>query len=87
MATIINDPIEVTVEEKKERILTLNDRCDAGQCGAAALVKVSGVSGELLFCGHHYNKFEMSDNMIKFAFEVIDERWSMQGENRLKSED
>lgn len=76
---------EVT-EVKKERVLTLNDRCDAGSCGAAALVKVSGVSGELLFCGHHYNKFEMSDNMIKFAFEVVDERWAMQGENRLKLE-
>lgn len=74
------------VEVKKERVLTLNDRCDAGSCGAAALVKVSGVSGELLFCGHHYNKFEMSDNMIKFAFEVVDERWAMQGENRLKLE-
>lgn len=70
--------------EKKERVLTLNDRCDAKACGAAALVKVSGVSGELLFCGHHYNKVEDSENMKKFAFEIIDERWSMQGENRLK---
>lgn len=85
--TIINDPVEAVVEEKKERVLTLNDRCDAGSCGAAALVKVSGVSGELLFCGHHYNKVEMSDNMVKFAFDVVDERWSMQGENRLKSDD
>ena len=72
--------------EKKERTLTLNDRCDGPQCGAAALVKVSGVSGELMFCGHHYNKYEMSENMIKFAFEVVDERWAMQGENRLKLE-
>lgn len=75
---------ETTV--KKERTLTLNDRCDGPACGAAALVKVSGVSGELLFCGHHYNKYEMSENMIKFAFEVVDERWAMQGENRLKLE-
>lgn len=74
------------VIEKKERVLTLNDRCDSKACGAAALVKVSGVSGELFFCGHHYNKFEMSDNMIKFAFEVVDERWAMQGENRLKGD-
>ena len=87
MATIINDPIEKPVQEdKKERVLTLNDRCDAKACGAAALVKVSGVSGELLFCGHHYNKYEMSENMIKFAFDTIDERWAMQGENRLKLE-
>lgn len=74
------------VVEQKERTLTLNDRCDARQCGAAALVKVSGVSGELLFCGHHYNKVEHSDGMKKFAFETIDERWAMQGENRLKAD-
>lgn len=81
MTAVAEVPVEV---KKKERVLTLNDRCDAGHCGAAALVKVSGVSGELLFCGHHYNKFEYSDGMKKFAFEVLDERWSMQGENRLK---
>lgn len=75
------------VVESKERVLTLNDRCDARACGAAALVKVAGVSGELLFCGHHYNKVEHSDNMKKFAFDIVDERWSMQGENRLKGDD
>ena len=78
--------VEEVIEEKKERVLTLNDRCDSKACGAAALVKVSGVSGELFFCGHHYNKIEHSDSMKKFAFETIDERWAMQGENRLKGE-
>lgn len=72
------------LEKPKERVLTLNDRCDAGSCGAAALVKVSGVTGELLFCGHHYNKFEEGEAMKKFAFDILDERWTMQGENRLK---
>lgn len=75
--------MEETIETK-ERVLTLNDRCDARDCGAAALVRVSGMSGELLFCGHHYNKFENSDNMKKFAFDIVDERWTMIGENRLK---
>jgi hypothetical protein len=84
LTTVAEIPVEA---KKKERVLTLNDRCDAGHCGAAALVKVSGVSGDLLFCGHHYNKFEMSENMIKFAFDIVDERWSMHGENRLKSDD
>lgn len=74
------------LDDVQERVLTLNDRCDAKSCGAAALVKVSGVSGELFFCGHHYNKYEMSENLIKFAFEVIDERWSVQNENRLKEQ-
>lgn len=80
----MNDVIE---QVKEERVLTLNDRCDSASCGAAALVKVSGVSGELYFCGHHYNKFENSESMKKFAFDIVDERWSLQGENRLKGDD
>ena len=66
----MNAVAEEVVEEQKERTLTLNDRCDS--CGAAALVKVSGVSGELMFCGHHYNKHENSEAMKKFAFEIVD---------------
>ncbi len=81
----VAEELEV-VEEAKERVLTLNDRCDSGACGAAALVKVAGVSGELLFCGHHYNKYENSEGMKKFAFETIDERWAMLNENRLKAD-
>ena len=40
----------------KEKVWTLGptDRCDS--CSAEALVKITGVSGELYFCGHHYNK-------------------------------
>jgi hypothetical protein len=82
----MNAVIEEVSEEKKERVLTLNDRCDGKACGAAALVKVSGVSGELLFCGHHFNKYENTDAMKEFAFDIIDERWTMQGENRLKED-
>jgi hypothetical protein len=78
--------MEETKTEKPERTLTLNDRCDAGHCGAAALVKVSGVNGELFFCGHHYNKYENSPQMNEFAFEIVDERWSMFNENRLKED-
>ena len=72
------------ISESKVRVLNLNDRCDSRACGAAALVKVSGVSGELFFCGHHYNKVENSDSMKKFAFDIVDERWTMENENRLK---
>lgn len=79
----MNAVAEEIVEQKKERTLTLNDRCDGPGCGAAALVKVSGVSGELLFCGHHFTRYENTDGMKNFAFEVVDERWSMQNENRL----
>mgnify|MGYP003345518295 FL=1 len=51
-------------------IMTAMDRCDA--CSAQALVLVRGVTGELQFCGHHYNKH--SDKLAEFAYEVIDER-------------
>ena len=60
----------------KTYTLTINDRCD--KCQAQALIKVKGVSGELLFCSHHYNKIMNNPNgyekMMSFIVEVIDER-------------
>jgi hypothetical protein len=61
---------------QKEWVLKATDRCD--QCAAEALVKVTGLSGELLFCGHHYNKI-MDDSkgykkMMSFMITVFDER-------------
>ena len=57
------------------------DRCD--RCSAEALVKVTGISGELLFCGHHYNKImdsaEGYKKMMSFALTVIDERQKLVG--------
>jgi hypothetical protein len=73
---------------QQEYTLTALDRCDAG-CTAQAYVKVVGVSGELLFCGHHYEKAMSTpsgyDNMMKFAYEFIDERDRLI-ENRLVGE-
>jgi hypothetical protein len=68
------------VEDKdlitKEWLLGPLDRCDA--CNAEALVKVTGLNGDLLFCGHHYNKIMDNavgyDKMMKFAISFIDER-------------
>lgn len=60
----------------KEKVLNASDRCDS--CGAQAYVKVTGVSGELTFCSHHYTKIMSSDSgreaMEKFAYETVDER-------------
>lgn len=63
-------------EEQKAWTLSPKDRCD--RCNAEALVQVKGVTGELLFCGHHYNKI-MNDpdgytKMMTFMYQVIDER-------------
>lgn len=67
-------------------ILTAEDRCDARECGAQAYVKVTGVTGSLLFCGHHYNKIIDNavgyDKLERFAYEIIDEREKLI-ENRL----
>lgn len=71
----MNTMIETTTEEK-EWILGATDRCDS--CAAEALVKVTGLNGELLFCGHHYNKImdnsEGYKKMMEFAITVVDER-------------
>ncbi len=68
----------VDVVEAKEWVLTANDRCDAGDCGAQAYIQAKGVAGELFFCGHHYEKAintaDGYDKMMKFAFEIVDER-------------
>ena len=61
---------------EKEWILKATDRCDS--CAAEALVKVTGLSGDLMFCGHHYNKIMNNADgykkMMSFAITVIDER-------------
>lgn len=61
---------------QKTWILTPLDRCDS--CNAEALVKVTGVTGELYFCGHHYNSIIDNpigyEKMMSFMFEITDER-------------
>jgi hypothetical protein len=86
MTAIASDAPQV--EETKEWILGPLDRCDS--CNAEALVNVKGVSGELLFCGHHYNSI-MNDKigyekMMAFMYEIIDERDKLI-QNKLKDKD
>jgi hypothetical protein len=70
MFTMVKD------EVKQEWQLSPVDRCD--KCNAEALVKVTGISGELLFCGHHYNGImnntEGYRKMMSFALTILDER-------------
>lgn len=76
------------VKDQQEWTLTAIDRCDA-DCSAQAFVKAIGVSGELLFCSHHYNKIVDNAvgyaNLEKFAYQIIDERERLI-ENRLVGE-
>lgn len=72
-------------EEAKQWTLKVSDRCDS--CNAQAYVHVQGVSGELYFCVHHYEKIVNNavgyDKMMKFAYQIVDERERLV-ENRLK---
>ena len=72
-----------SVEEKEWQLKAI-DRCD--KCGAQAYVQVKGVTGDLMFCGHHYDKI-MNDpdsytKMMSFMLEIVDEREKLI-ENRL----
>ena len=56
MFSMVKDEVEQQWE------LSPLDRCD--RCNAEALVRVAGISGELMFCGHHYNKIEQVDILL-----------------------
>lgn len=74
-------------EKPKEYRLKVVDRCDT--CGAQAYVMVRGIAGELMFCGHHYdkimNKPDSYTKMMAFMIEVVDERDKLV-ENRSQGE-
>ena len=73
MTNVLKDHPSV---KSKEWALNAKDRCD--KCQAQALIKVKGISGELTFCGHHYEKIMNDPNsykkMMSFMLEIIDER-------------
>jgi hypothetical protein len=45
-----------SIESPAPASLTASDRCD--RCGAQARVRVTLVSGDLLFCAHHAKDYE-----------------------------
>lgn len=75
-------------EEVVEWTLKATDRCDS--CAAEALVQVTGLNGDLLFCGHHYNSIvnnpEGYKKMMSFMISIVDERDKLI-ENRAKGKD
>lgn len=56
--------------EKHIQSLTIQDRCD--RCEAQAFVAVKGLSGELLFCGHHFSQHQ--EALEIWSYQIIDER-------------
>lgn len=73
-------PILKEKEQEQEKSLTdslkVVDRCD--RCGAQAFVMIKGSTGDLLFCGHHYDKImnnpDSYTKMMAFMLEIVDER-------------
>ena len=73
MSSIVQEHPSVV---SKQYILNANDRRD--KCQVQAVVRVKGLSGELTFCNHHYEKImnnpESHNKMMAFLVEVLDER-------------
>ena len=73
-------PILKEEEQEQEKnptdSLKVVDRCDS--CGAQAFVMIKGSTGDLLFCGHHYDKImnnpDSYTKMMAFMLEIVDER-------------
>lgn len=60
-------------ETTLEYVLTNNDRCD--RCSAQALFLCKGITGELMFCGHHFNSNK--ESLTNWAYEIIDESYKI----------
>jgi hypothetical protein len=60
----------------KQWTLDTSHRCDV--CGSQAYVQTLGLTGDLLFCVHHYDNIirneKAQEAMTQFAYQVIDER-------------
>lgn len=76
MARPITQPKPEPVKNISTESLKVADRCD--RCGAQAFVMIKGSTGDLLFCGHHYDKImnnpDAYTKMMSFMLEIIDER-------------
>ena len=60
---------ETKVKKQEDKVLKIADRCD--RCGAQAFILATGVSGELMFCGHHYHKYEYA--ITQWAYKIVNE--------------
>jgi hypothetical protein len=87
-SSIIMNTMITEKEITQEWFLGARDRCDS--CAAEALVKVTGLNGDLMFCGHHYNKImdnaEGYAKMMAFMLSIVDERDKLI-ENKAKGKD
>lgn len=72
-STTLTAPKPSAPVKAKTDTLTLKDRCDG--CSAAAYVHVFLTEGgELMFCGHHYQKHEVALFSFIDHNKTVDER-------------
>jgi hypothetical protein len=74
--------MKTVLDNQEIKNLNSKDRCD--QCDSQAYVLVAGISGVLMFCGHHYAKIEsnpVANKRLKaFAYSINDERNKISGD-------
>jgi hypothetical protein len=59
------------------RTMTAADRCDS--CSAQAYVRTQHALGDLLWCAHHYNRFQTKLDALSTS--TLDERAFLIGKN------
>lgn len=87
MENVLTNTLEKRDNRVEEWTPTIADRCDY-ECPSQAYAKLTGVSGELTFCVHHFDKtVSAAEDKIKaFAFDIQDRR-DLLIENRLQGDD
>lgn len=74
-----SDLVKKPVGGDRVVVFDATDRCDL--CGAQAYVSTQLLTGELLWCGHHFKRFEGA--LMVGVVEVYDERWRLDEVARL----
>lgn len=76
------EPVSNKPKEGQVSLNRLNDRCDT--CKSQAYVQVCNAQGfDLIFCAHHFTKFELQ--LLAQGFTIaVDERRTLTEHNRLK---
>ena len=72
MDTTVDTPEQEPLPEPK---LKKAERCDVGGCPAQAYLMVEFKGGALIFCSHHFNKYEAS--LFESAEDIHDERYAL----------
>lgn len=81
-------PLEKRDNRVEEWSPSGRDRCDHEACPSQGYVRLTGITGELTFCVHHFDKIlKVAEAKLRsFAFDIQDRR-ELLIENRLVDKD